>query len=63
MAPLFFAVLWVISVSLLRICPELSWEQHNGGVGFQTKNEVKDVHGQKKKVMLECRYSKIMKTF
>jgi len=37
-----FAVLWVISASLLvRICAGLSREQRSGGVGFQTKMMLK----------------------
>lgn len=41
MAPLIFAVWWVISASLVRICPGLSGEQHGGGVGFQTQKRLK----------------------
>jgi len=41
MAPLILAVLWVIPVSCMRICPGLSQDQHRGGVSFQTKMRLK----------------------
>lgn len=60
MAPLILAVLWVISVSLLRMCPGLSQEQHRGGVSFQTKMRLKLCTFKTKyiNILLECRYSK-----
>lgn len=58
MAPLILAVLWVIPVSCMRICPGLSQDQHRGGVSFQTKMRLKLCTLKNKKILLECKYSK-----